>query len=130
MTGHYESRPDETLVLVGRLMDLDYGRHGYFLRDDVGHEFALPDYHDDRSLVHLIGRHVAVTGWPEYDESGLINALREAQIESAPDPFSGTKIPAAVDIELIMARAPGPIQGGIADLTDDEIEDFYEGLRG
>jgi len=51
MTEHSKPRPDDTLVLEGRLMELDNGQHGYLLRDDVGHEFALLDSHGDRSQV-------------------------------------------------------------------------------
>ena len=51
MTGHFEPRPDETLILVGRLMELDHGQHGYLLRDDVGHEFALSDYQPSTVVI-------------------------------------------------------------------------------
>ena len=121
---------EQTVVLVGRLEKVDIGRHDFRIRDDVGNEFTIPKVQDDQSVMHLIGSYVAVSGRPERDVAGRVTSLREAHIELAPNPVAGAEIPAAITLEDIMASAPGPIPGGIPDLTDDEIEAFYEALRG
>lgn len=121
---------DQTVVLIGRLEKVDIGRHDFRIRDAVGHEFKIPKVQDDQSVMHLIGNYVSATGLPERDAKGTVTTLRGAKIELAPEPFSGAGIPVPADLESILASAPGPALGGIDDLTDDEIDAFYEALQG
>ena len=94
-------------------------------RDDAGHEYAIPKVHNDLAVMHLIGTHVAVTGRPDRDARGRVTSLRYARVALAADPFANAGIPAGVDFEQSMSSVPGPKQGGIADLTDDEVLEAY-----
>lgn len=121
---------ENPVVIVGRLEQQGADCGGFRVRDDVGNEFTIPEARDGEPVMHLTGRYVSVSGRPERDAAGRVTGLREAHIELAVDPFAGAGIPATISLERIMSSAPGPIPGGIPDLTDDEIEAFYVALRG
>jgi len=123
-----EPRAELAVVLVGRLEWADADQRGLRLRDDVGNEFTIPPARDEQSVGHLIGIYVSVSGRPERDATGWVTGLCEAYIELAANPFAGAGISAAISLEDIMASAPGPIPGGIPDLTDEEIAALYEAL--
>jgi len=118
------------VTFVGRLEKVDIGRHNFRIRDDVGHEYTIPRVKNDESVMHLIGTHVEVTGVPDLDSQGHLTALREADIGPAKDPVAGGGVPSPVGLDAILASAPGPKPGGISELTDDEIDAFYDALQG
>lgn len=117
------------IEVVGRLYSVNLKSHRLQVQDDLGNKFALPKVADDSAAAVLIGRYVSVSGVPERDVRGRIAQIRDAKIMAAPalPGSSGTR--AAVPLEAILASAAGPEPGGIAGLTDAEVDGFLEMLR-
>lgn len=123
-------RAEQSAVeVIGRLYAVNLKSHRLQVQDDLGNEFALPNVADDDAAAALIGRYVSVYGRPERDSRGRIAHILNATIEEAPALPGSPGTREAVPLEAILASAPGPQPGGIAGLTDAEVDAFLEMLR-
>ncbi|MDQ1106065.1 hypothetical protein [Nocardioides zeae] len=128
-TWSVEGRHDgDQVTFVGQLFAVNLRSHRLQVQDDVGHQIALPQVADDKTAASLIGTHVVVTGTPERDADGTLTHLHDAIIVTAPDPLSGSGVPASVPLDDILASAPGLEPGGIEGLTDDEFDAFFAAM--
>ena len=66
--------------------------------------------------------------WHEVSNVRGRAATTDAAIDAAPDPLSGSAVPAAVSLDEIIASAPGIEPGGIEGLTDAEFDAFYAAM--
>ena len=116
------------VTIVGRLYAVNLHTHRLLVQDDVGHQFALPNVADDADIGPLLGRHVVVTGLPEFDARGQLKRIRESAISAAPDPFGSPTVAESVALEEILAGAPGIKPGGIDGLSEVEADAFFDAM--
>jgi hypothetical protein len=117
----------DEITFTGRLFAVNLHTHRLQVQDDVGNQVSRPKVPNDSAVGKLIGSYVTVTGVPDVDLQGKLINISEASIEPAPDPV-GQQVRASVDVDEILASAPGPTLGGIAGLTDVEVEAFFEAI--
>lgn len=122
-----ENHPRE-VTYVGKLEKVDLRSQDFRIRDDLGNAYALPKVADALEAGRLIGSRVAVTGLADRDSRGRVAAIRDAVLETVPDPLGGVRIREAVPIEEILASAPGPMLEGISGLSEEEAESFFEAI--
>lgn len=124
-----ESGP-ETVTFVGRLRAVNLDTHRLQVTDDIGNRVALPNVVNDAAAGRLLGGYVTVVGSPERDPKGKISQIHEAVVTAAPPLPDGVQVgaPPNISLEEILASAPGPMFGGITDLTDEEAEAFFEAI--
>lgn len=118
----------DSITFAGRLYAVNLNTHRLQVQDDVGHQVALPKVANDAEVSRLIGNYVNVTGAPVRDTRGRLTHIHDATVVAAPDPLSGSVVPAAVSLDEILASAPGVEPGGIAGLTDAEFDSFFEAM--
>lgn len=118
----------DEVTFTGRLFAVNLNTHRLQVQDDVGNQVALPKVVNDIEVAKLVGEHVRVTGTPEVDAVGKLTQISEASVELAPDPLGSQEVRAVMSLDEILDSAPGPIVGGIAGLTDAEVEAFLEAI--
>ncbi|MFW0793793.1 hypothetical protein AAFP30_08280 [Gordonia sp. CPCC 205515] len=121
-------KPLSDTTFVGRLLAVNLHTHRLSVHDDVGHQVALPNVTDDGELGPLLGKHVVVTGSPEFDSQGQLKRIHGAAITAATDPIGSHTIPEALSLEEILASAPGIEPGGIEGLTEAESGAFFDAI--
>lgn len=91
---------------------------------------SLPSVVHDAGIGHLLGEYVTVIGAPERSSKGSLTQIHDAEIVAAPALPDELRlaISKVVTLEQILTSAPGPGFGGIADLTDEQADDFLDAL--
>lgn len=115
---------------AGRLEKVDLRSHEFRLRDDVDNTVDLKHVENDAVAAQLVGQWVTAQGTGVLHASGRLLALDNAQVKHVDDPTAGYLGGQVVPLEEILASAPGPDpDGGIDDLTDEEMAAFLKALR-
>ncbi|MGK2932102.1 MAG: hypothetical protein ACSLFD_04955 [Solirubrobacterales bacterium] len=122
------AQSSDEVAFTGQLFAVNLNTHRLQVQDDVGNHVALPKVQNDTEIGKLVGSHVKVRGMPEFDLGGRLIVINDASVESAPDPLGGSKIPTNMSLDQILSSAPGPELGGIAGLTDAEVDAFLEAI--
>ena len=120
---------DVVMTAKGRLEKVDLRSHEFRVRDDVGHAVDLKHVANDLPAAHLVGQWVLATGLGVL-ASGRLVALDEVSITRLDDPATELEHFAILDIDDLLASAPGPDPNGGIDLTDEEFSTFLTAARG
>jgi hypothetical protein len=111
-------------TVSGRLEKADLRSHAFRVRDDIGHVVDLRQVGDDETAAQLIGRWVIAHGTGVVSSSGRLLALEDTTIEKVDDPTASYADVDVVDLDEILASAPGPQQDDGIDLSEDEFAAF------
>ncbi len=117
-----------TIAFTGRLFAVNLNTHRLQVQDDAGYQIGLPNVLNDTEVGKLVGLYVTVSGAPEVDVSGKLTRIANASVSLAADPLDGKQIRPGTPLEEILNGAPGPTPGGLAGLTDAEIDAFAKAL--
>jgi len=117
------------VTFTGRLFAVNLNTHRLGVQDDVGNQVTLPDVVNDAQVATMVGSYVTVVGVGENDVDGRLKRIIGASVSPARDPLPDQQVPSSVSLHQILSSATGPAFGGIEDLTDDEVDAFYEALR-
>ncbi|MHB1800899.1 MAG: hypothetical protein ACYCU5_04405 [Actinomycetes bacterium] len=119
----------ETVVTVaGRLEKVDLKDRRFRIRDDVGTTIALDHVADAERVGPLVGQRTEARGVPSYGPDGRLRELTAVVITPASVPAAW--VPGErVDLEAVLAGAPGPDPNGIEGLTDGEVDAFLTALN-
>ncbi|SHJ87942.1 hypothetical protein SAMN02745244_03484 [Tessaracoccus bendigoensis DSM 12906] len=120
----------DMVTFVGRLRAVNLDTHRLTVTDDLGNKVTLPSVVHDAGIGHLLGEYVTVIGAPERSSKGSLTQIHDAEIVAAPALPDELRlaISKVVTLEQILTSAPGPGFGGIADLTDEQADDFLDAL--
>lgn len=124
-----DPQPDPVAVtFVGRLRAVNLDSHRYQVTDDVGNKVSLVDVETDARIGRLLDEYVSVEGSPERDAKGRLSHIHGPVIEAAAAPLGTVGVRENVPLDEILARAAGPITGGIPDLSDEEAQSFLTAI--
>lgn len=121
---------NQEMTFVGRLYSANLRTHRFAIQDALGARLELPAVNDDDFAGALLGREVVAVGMPEYDEFGLLVALRHAAITLAPPAIKDGGVPGAVPLERILGSSTGADGETGIELTDEEFASFLNAVRG
>lgn len=121
---------DTVMTAKGRLEKVDLRSHEFRVRDDVGHAVDLKHVEDDLPAAHLVGQWVLATGLGVLAASGRLVALDDVSITSLDDPAAELEDVDVLNLDEILASAPGPDPNGGIDLSDEEFSTFLTAARG
>lgn len=120
---------DKVMTAKGRLEKVDLRSHEFRVRDDVGHAIDLKHVENDLPAAHLVGQWVLATG-KGILASGHLVALDDVSITALDDPARDLEDARRLDLDEILASAPGPDPRGGIDLDDEEFASFLKAARG
>ncbi|MDQ6521971.1 hypothetical protein RB608_00080 [Nocardioides sp. LHD-245] len=120
---------DTVVTARGRLEKVDLRTHEFRVRDDVGHAVDLKHVDDDLPAAHLVGQWVLATGRAVL-VSGRLVALDDVTVERLDDPARVFEDHEEMDLDEILASAPGPDPRGGIDLSEDEFVSFLKAACG
>lgn len=72
---------------------------------------------------------MAARGAGRLNAAGRLVALTDVTVEHVDDPANGFRDDGVVDLETILASAPGPDVEGAVVLADDEFDEFLRASR-
>ncbi|MBM0124728.1 hypothetical protein [Pimelobacter simplex] len=120
---------DVVMTAKGRLEKVDLRSHEFRVRDDVGHAVDLKHVENDLPAAHLVGQWVLATG-KGILVSGQLVALDDVSIAALDDPAADLEDGHILDLDEILASAPGPDPRGGLDLNEEEFSSFMKAARG
>lgn len=126
--GSAPTRSDAEITFTGRLFYVDLSTHRLQVEDDAGNRVSLPNVRNDLEVGKFVGAYVTVLGTPEVDATGRLSRIAGASVALSPDPLGSQRVHPSVPLDDILGSAPGPRPGGIADLTDAEVDAFLRAI--
>jgi hypothetical protein len=126
-TAEASTIPD-SVTFVGRLRAVNLDTHRLQVTDDVGNKVGLPNVVNDSEVGRLLGGYVSIVGMPEWDVKGRLSQMHDVLIEAAAPVPGQAGVRQAISLDEILRSARGPRLGGIAGLTDEEAESYFEAI--
>lgn len=117
-----------SITVTGRLEKVDLSDRRFRIRDDVGNKIALEGVVDADEVGHLVGQRTTATGAPVHGRDGRLQAVHGAVLHPAP-PRASWHPNAVSSLEDMLATTPGPDPGGIADVTEQDIDELLAAIE-
>ena len=125
--GAAKDAPDVAVVsLSGTLDRADLRSSRFRIRDVTGHDIALEHVENPQAAAKLLGATVTASGISVRNDVGRIIRLRSATVEPVELPPSATRPPVVPD--LAHAQPTVIPVDGVADVSDDEVDEFLASL--
>jgi hypothetical protein len=118
-------------VVTGELYRVDTHSGRFRIEDDLGTSIEVVVADEPAAAAGLVGRRVEVRGDAEYDQSGRLLRVGNANVASARPVVEPGRFAAPLDLgELIAGAQPfDASEGGIQGIDADEIEAFLAAIR-
>lgn len=111
---------------TGRLEMVDLTNRKFRLRDATGNRVPLLRVAASLEAARLVGETVTATGDGLLDEHGQLSQLEDATITRADAPTPWAALPSLSDVDWDLT----PPVGGVGDVTDEEVGEFLQLIRG
>ena len=118
----------DDVVVSGRLEAVDLRNGKFSVCDDAGHQIALEHVPEPTKVAHLINHRVRALGVGVYAADGELKSIGSPSVHEQSMPDSWT---AGRERDwLSQLSKPGPVLGEGAELSDEELADLMDAVKG